>query len=132
MQYHRADPRTREILLNDDEDSSTDAPNLVCANTTSYSPPGTNHDEDITTNGLLYNYTYDYEIDGDKCVQTSMYLIDLEDETEDVTRTVDEGLEDISCDGGSVCTTIFSRGYNRPCAGIDSIFTVQRELTIQY
>jgi len=46
---------------------------------------------------------------------------------------LNEGLDKITCDGGTVCTTIFSRGYNRPCGeGLNSIFTVQRELTIEY
>ena len=131
MQFHRVDPRTRQILLNEDSDPDTTEPLLSCAGTTPINS-STNHDLNLTTNGLLYNYLYDYDVDGDKCVETSMYLIDLRNETSDVTRTVNEGLDEISCDGGSVCTTIFSRGFNRACADIDGPFTVQRELTIEF
>lgn len=80
---------------------------------------------------------FEYSFDGfgtdDQCVETSMYLLDMRSSGTGVTNySVNEGLEYLSCAAGVVCTTIFSRGYNRACDSLDSIRTVQRELTIQF
>jgi len=39
-----------------------------------------------------------------------------------------------TCDSGDVCTFGFVRGYNRSCSdiGSNSVFTVQRELTVEF
>jgi len=131
MQYHRSQPHTRLVLLNDDDyPAVTTAPPLVCADTTAIWST-TNHG----TNGnkIIWNYQYRYNVGSDKCVETSIYLVDTRPATNALTDyVVDEGLSTISCDEKSVCTTIFSRGFNRSCSGIDSKFTVQRELTLEY
>lgn len=44
-----------------------------------------------------------------------------------------DGDGQIVCESGTVCNIIFSQGYNRPCAELStSIFTVQRELTLEF
>jgi hypothetical protein len=89
---------------------------------------------------LGYNYEYQYNLahnptdeTDDNCMEVSLYLIDLREENDALVVPLDdEGLEEITCEESSICTTIFSRGFNRPCGQLDALFTVQRELTIQY
>jgi hypothetical protein len=130
MQFYRADDAYKTILLNDDGDPDTSAPSLACAGA-SPSSSGTSHYLNPADGQYVYNYTYQYTIDN-TCVETSMYLMDMRESDDELTRTVNEGLDTISCDAGVVCTTIFSRGYNRPCGNLSSIRIVQRELTIQF
>lgn len=85
--------------------------------------------------GTVHHYEYEFEDfgSGDVCVETSMYIVDMRASTSGLTNyAVNEGLEDIDCAAGVVCTTIFSRGYNRNCGDLSSIRTVQRELTVQF
>lgn len=132
MQFHRSQPVTRQLLLNEDSDTGdTSAPVLVCADEVALTS-GTSHDIDIGSGELLYGYQYRYTVDTDKCVDTSIYLMDLDDATSNVNWTLSENLDTISCDAGNLCTTIFSRGYNHSCDNLDNIFTVERELTIQF
>lgn len=130
MQFHRAHPRTRSVFL-----SAATAPSLDCADSLPVLAE-TGHEQIVSPNALLNNYQYRHSVDGDKCVETSLYMMDLQSYGSDVVdhdiSSNDEGLTSLSCEAGSVCTTIFSRGYNRPCDSLDSIFTVQRELTIEY
>ncbi|MEZ4200298.1 MAG: hypothetical protein R3B69_01690 [Candidatus Paceibacterota bacterium] len=132
MQYHRNTPVTRQKLLNEDSDPDTAAPELYCADVLPAAAPNTDHDLDIGSGELFYNYQYTYNVDTDKCVEVSLHLLDLRTADDDATRTIEEGLTELSCDAGSMCTTIFSRGFNRGCDNIEDLFTVQRELTIQY
>lgn len=134
MQYHRNDPGTRTVLLNDDADPGTSAPSLSCPGSTTPGPSyaATNHYLNPGADEYVYNYIYRYNLENDTCIETSMYLIDARDSDDTITRSINEGLSSISCSEGAVCTTIFSRGYNRSCGDLGSIRTVQRELTIQY
>lgn len=132
MQYYRGLPSTREVLLNEDEDTSDASPPILpCGDLVALTSEA-NHDIDVGNDEYIYNYQYRYQLPSGQCLETSMYLVDGRDASSDITTTVSEGLEEISCETGSVCTTIFSRGYNRGCGDIGSIFTVQRELTIEY
>ncbi len=143
MQYWRSFPPVRASLLKESWDgvdyNSDEQIYLECADSAPVSY------EEVTNliDDKVYGYKYAYNLSynplvttDDTCVETSMYLIDLRAETTPVVEDIsnfEEGLEEISCDEGTVCTTIFSRGYNRPCGyGLNSIFTVQRELTIEY
>lgn len=84
----------------------------------------------------LYRYAYRFDLSGDRCVEPTIYIADLREYTgsDDVVDLAvsNEGLDTISCAAGTVCTAIFSRGYNRPCDQLDSIYAIQREITIQF
>ena len=130
MQYFREHDAWRTVLLNDDANPATAAPAFWCAHKApSYT--GTRHYLNTNRDQYVYNYVYRYSVN-ESCIETSMYLMDLRESSYPLTRTVNEGLEQISCVSGVVCTTIFSRGYNRACSDLDSIRIVQRELTIQF
>ena len=139
MQYHRSVPATRAKFLRDDEINWP--PSVQCADENpTWTQTQTLIDND--QGRFLYNYKYRYELAqgeagtaDDACVETSLYIADMRSATADINYVVaDEGLATIACDvnTSSICTTIFSRGFNRPCDQLDSIFTVQRELTITY
>lgn len=137
MQYYRSIPSIKEALL-----AGTWPYPLRCADSDPI--PGSAQFSAILENGgtnqYLFNYRYRYELSYDPlvssdntCVETSLYIADLTNSNRDINETVsNEGLAQVTCEAGLVCTTIFSRGYNRPCDQLDSIFTVQRELTIEY
>lgn len=131
MQYHRADDATRDVLLNDDGNSGTDAPTLRCANVDPISED-TDHYLNSAADEYVYNYQYTYEVDANSCIETSIYLMDARENDNSFSYTIDEGLDSITCAAGTVCTTIFSRGFNRSCNDLDSVRVVQRELTIQF
>lgn len=135
MQYHRSTGSVLTDLLNGGE-----APALECGgssylnisenNENDYrKSPGTSH------SGNTYNYYYTYQIGSSLCVETSMYLLDarnLPQGSPNLTRSTEEGLTSLTCPAGALCTTIFSRGFNRACSERDSFLTVQRELTLQF
>jgi len=87
---------------------------------------------------LLYNYRYQYTLAGDRCVEPSIYIADLRGSTGNLTYNLpannpDRGqITQINCTSGTICTTIFARGYNRPCDQLDSIYSIQREITVEY
>ncbi|MCA9365959.1 hypothetical protein KC722_00045 [Candidatus Kaiserbacteria bacterium] len=123
MQYQRQQPGNLSLLL----DGGTPL-GLKCFNRSAT-------ESEAYRDGNLYNYRYTYNLGADMCVETSLYLIDAQSETSDVTKDIstrNEGLLELTCTEGAVCTTIFSRGYNRRCDDRDSFLTVQRELTIQF
>ncbi len=48
------------------------------------------------------------------------------------TSVGDNGDGEKICEAGTTCTVLISQGYNRPCGELQSsIFTVQRELTLE-
>ncbi len=66
------------------------------------------------------------------CVDMEIHLLDARGGQVDYTFG-SAGLKE--CFAGDVCTFGFSRGYNRSCSDIasgSSIFTVQRELTVEF
>lgn len=138
MRWHRAQPATLNKLLRDDLVSWP--PSLNCAGVTPNTPPGIDADTIYTNDTLrqyLYKYEYFYTVGGNQCINTSIYVSNLRSSTttgftRPIPSSEDEGLSEITCAAGSVCTTIFSRGYNRPCNQLNSIFTIQREITIDY
>ena len=143
MQYWRSFPPVRASLLKEDWDGAAYDPDepiyLQCADSSpvSYEEVTSLIDDNIYGYKYSYNLSYDpLSTTDDTCVEASIYLADLREEASDIEVDVSdmgEGLDQLTCDGGTICTTIFSRGYNRPCGeGLKSIFTVQRELTIEY
>ena len=143
MQYYRARPETEAAFLNKpyndvpvNESARTTLLNsLKCGDVNSDSL-----DREVLAAGKVFNYVYVYNIDygnsdttDDTCVEVSLYMTDLGGDSSNIDQALaDEGLDSLTCSAGSICTTIFSRGYNRPCDQLDSIFTVQRELTVEY
>lgn len=126
MQYHRSVDSTYADLVN-----GGSAPSLPCGG---YSQVYSNADHDtLSGNRYIYNYIYQYDLNGNACIETSMYLLDTRSSASAINNyTVNEGLETLSCGAGVVCTAIFSRGFNRGCSQLDSIRTVQREITIEF
>lgn len=131
MRWHRAQPTTLAILL---REGGNWPPSLNCAGKTPNSPPGVQASTLYSQNNqFFYNYKYAYTTSLGQCIETSMYIADVRTATADFTRNISgEGLSSINCTAGTFCTTIFSRGYNRPCDQLDSILTIQREITIEY
>lgn len=127
MQYHRGLAGMLDNLLG--RDGSTAAPLLQCAGTS----PLTR--ESYTPAPDVYNYKYSYNVGSSMCVETSMYLLDASARSATMNINItsrNEGLTSLRCTAGAVCTTIFSRGFNRSCNNLNSFLTVQRELTIRF
>jgi len=137
IQYWRSIPTYRSEFLS----GPSNPPTIQCADENpSWSETTTLIDG--SSGRYLYNYLYRFDIDygtaevtDDVCLETSLYIADLESASADIDEDISsagEGLVTLNCQAGGICTTIFSRGFNRPCDQLDSIFTVQRELTIEY
>lgn len=96
------------------------------------SPRGVN--ETTSYGGRSHQYTAQWSWqngDQDLCTQVDMFILDAR--AGSYTHSFsDQGLDDQSCDDGGVCTVVFSRGFNRACNDLDSLRTVQRELTIVF
>ena len=131
MRFHRAQPTTKSAFL---KENGASPPSLACAGVTPNNPPGIQSTTLFNNSGrLLYNYRYQYTINGAQCAEPSLYIADLREATEDLTYNLtNEGLGTVECTAGTICTVVFARGYNRPCDQLDSIFTIQREITIEY
>lgn len=129
MRYHRAQPNTLKILL---KETSTAVPSLACAGVNPNATPqgSTLYSQN---NQFLYSYKYAYTTNIGQCIETSLFVSDVRNATANFEYSITgEGLSTISCTAGTFCTAVFSRGYNRPCNQLNSIFTIQREITIQY
>jgi len=131
MRYHREQPVTRAQLL---RESGNWPPALSCAGVSPNTPPGIQATTLFNDSGrLLYNYKYQYNINTNQCAEPSIYIADLRNATVDLIYTVTgEGLGTIECKAGTLCTVVFGRGYNRPCNQLNSIYTIQREITVEY
>lgn len=133
MRFWRNDDDIRDMLLRDN--LTNWPPSLSCADTTPNSPPGVQATTLYSSDGgFLYRYRYQYDFSNNRCSETSMYIADVRDSTEDLSYgpVSGEGFSTIECRAGTICTVIFARGYNRPCDSLDSIYTVQREATAEY
>lgn len=133
LRYHRAQPTTLAKFLRDDLSDQT--PPLSCAGVVS--DVVNSSGDPLIVDGddyWLYNYKYSFDFSGDQCTEPSLYVADFRDYGgPDLTLDVSgEGLDTIRCTAGNVCTAIFSRGYNRPCDDLDAIYSIQREVTVQY
>ncbi len=132
MRYHRAQPTTRAKLLY--EDTADWPPSLACAGVNSNILDSDANLPGAPTGAWLYKYQYRYTIDN-SCIDTSLYIADYRDSESDDAYNISgqsEGLTEIECTAGTLCTAIFARGYNRPCDQLDSILTIQREITVEY
>lgn len=82
---------------------------------------------------------YEFEVGWDNseqnlCSQADTYIIDARSQTSDYTVPFGaaQGNAEEVCEAGNICTVVFARGFNRACADIGSLRTVQRELTISF
>lgn len=129
MRYHRAQPVTRESLM------SGDLVSLGCGGAPAVLPYNTNPTLPSPPSGaFLYRHQYRYTINN-SCVDTSMYVANYRESASSQPYNISsqgEGLQQIECTAGTLCTVIFARGYNRPCDQLNSIFTIQREITVEY
>jgi hypothetical protein len=131
MRYHRAQEITRAQFLREDENWP---PLVSCAGVSPNTPPGVEASTLFNNSGqLVHSYHYQFTLNDGQCAEPSLYMADLREATEDLSYTVaNEGLGTIECTAGTICTVVFARGYNRPCDQLDSILTVQREITVGY
>lgn len=75
----------------------------------------------------------------DRCSEVDMYIMQpttaagiVAHDFTDINKGIGNG-GGKTCEAGNLCTIIVSRGYNRVCADIgNSIFTIQRELTVEF
>ena len=135
LRYHRAQPDTADKFLRDNPTATIP---LTCAGVTSNLVESTGDPIIDEGDHWLYRYFYSFDLDGDKCTEPSIYVADLRQYSGTETEVLlnisayDEGLDTIRCTPGTVCTAIFSRGYNRPCGQFDSIYSIQREVTVEF
>ena len=67
----------------------------------------------------------------DLCSESDIYIMDARGGA--YTKNFsNQGLASETCTDGNICTLVFARGFNRGCADLSSLRTVQRELTISY
>lgn len=88
---------------------------------------------DVQT-GVTHQYSVEFDWNNgskDLCSQIDMFIIDAQG-GEFTANFTSQGLNNYTCENGNVCTVAFSRGFNRACSELDSLRTVQRELTITY
>jgi Tfp pilus assembly protein PilX len=91
----------------------------------------TENDPQANVDRYAYQRSWDADDEGgdDVCTDFDIYIIDATSGDETVTFS-NQGIETYTCDNGDVCAAVFSRGYNRVCAELGSLRTVQREITI--
>lgn len=68
--------------------------------------------------------------DQDVCTQTDLYVIFAPSGTDLAVTFSAQGLQSYICPAGEVCPVYFSRGFNRACDDLNSLRTVQREITV--
>jgi len=83
----------------------------------------------------LYHFDdMDWSISGgSQCIDMDVYIFNASVTGANADVTADARGVSKTCSAGDICTYGFVQGYNRSCAEItSSIFTVQRELTIEF
>lgn len=115
-------------------DANTANPSINCFNTTPTETSKVRSVESVAGNVDRYINEFEW---GSPARCTKIYMFVMNAYGGDVTQNF--GLKAIGTNGsktclsGNVCTVLVSDGYNRSCADIDSsIFSVQRELTVEF
>lgn len=128
MRYWRSQPSTRDQLLS----QGSQRPALSCAGVSSNVTNTTVVLPNAPSGAWLYGYQYRYSFEN-SCVDTSMYIADYRESSSDQPYTLSgESLGTIECRAGTICTAVLSRGYNRPCDQLNSIYTIQREIASEF
>jgi len=126
LRLYRLAPDTSGAFL------SGSGPDINC--TGSDQSPTNSSSIDIGGGETLYVHTYQFNVGSGSdllCTNASIYVANAQNGDIDYSLS-NEGLQNFECPTGTTCTMIFARGYNRPCNDLDSIRTVQRELTAQF
>jgi hypothetical protein len=89
-----------------------------------------NPQTDVDEYSFRIGWDNDDDLGDDVCTEVDMYLMDARGGALTNVTFVDQGLESADCEDGEYCAVVFSRGFNRPCNELDSLRTVQREITI--
>lgn len=125
MRYYRSYPSTEAAFL------TASGPNISCARSSTVSASSNRY----SNNGeYVYRHEYTFSIagsGGETCSNVSLYTTKPQNNNIDFVLS-NEGLSRFKCPSGTTCTTIFARGYNRPCNDLTALRTVQREITIEY
>lgn len=81
-----------------------------------------------------FNTAYDLTTaSGAMCIDITVFIIDNRTSNLEYTHVfTNQGVGERVCGGNSVCTNIFSRGYNRSCRDVGDRNTVQREMTAEF
>ena len=67
------------------------------------------------------------------CIQLETYTITASTSDTTLTFAAERNRPDKVCSAGDICSIAFVRGFNRSCTDVtSSIFTVQRELSIEF
>lgn len=88
----------------------------------------------MSDSGRTAEYTFQFEWNNseqDLCSEADIYIMDATGGAYSKNFT-NQGLVSETCNNGDVCTIVFARGFNRGCGDLDSLRTVQREITISY
>ena len=126
LRLYRLSPDTATSFV------SSNGPNINCTGTDQ--SPTNSSAIDVGGGDTLYVHTYQFNVGSGSdllCTNASIYTANAASGDIDYSLS-NEGLENFECPTGTTCTMIFARGYNRPCSDLDSIRTVQRELTAQF
>lgn len=95
------------------------------------------------TDGEIFKYNFSFDWSGvEGCTEIDM-LVGLADfdASGDLTLSYADTVthvpgypsgQDFTCPASSQCTVVASRGYNKACADIDAIGTVQREVLLEF
>jgi hypothetical protein len=132
MWYHR------NTFASQYTNSGTLSAQLIdCFGQASMSPVAVSQDN-TDPDGVINNFRYQFDMGTrQQCVVLDMYVMNAYTGTGPVTKTfANEGVGNNgtkTCLANKTCTVLFSTGHNRSCASLStSIFSVQRELTVEF
>jgi hypothetical protein len=119
--------------------STNPAPTFSCFSKSPYTKA---YLRENVTGGFIDTYSYRFSwgsgLTGDRCSEIDMYIMQpagaatISKNFVNVNKGIGNGGQK-NCPAGNLCTIIVSRGYNRVCSDINSsIFTIQRELTVEF
>jgi len=113
----------------------TAIPTITCFGQSPYSTP-TKSRVQSNSSGYTDLFSFVFEWGSPvRCTEVGMYVMNATTGNLSLTFTNeaigDDGVK--TCNLGTKCTVVISRGYNRACNQLtSSIFTVQRELTVEF
>lgn len=83
--------------------------------------------------GHVHHFFYRFESNSaNTCGEVSAYVLEPTNGDIDNFPFDKEGLETVDCEQGYTCTVVYGRGFNRACNDLDSLRTVQREMTATF
>lgn len=115
-----------------DVDVAVSVPGSLVASCFASSDPMSLSSEDSSRTSL-YSFEFDWTNEGGQalCSEGDMYIMDARGGAYS-KLFINQGLTNVVCANGDICTFVFARGFNRGCSDLGSLRTVQRELTISF